>query len=217
VVTIDRPPVNAMNVELLAELGAALEALAADPPAAVVLAGREGCFSAGADLKAVPGYGPREHELMVRGINRMAIAAYGLGCPAVAALTGHAIAGGMVLALCFDYLVASSAGRYGLTEIKVGVPYPQAAIALVAAELTPAARRRLALRSRLTDAAECHALGVVDEVLEPGAVLGRAVELAGELAAMPADVYTATKRDLRRGPLAEMIAGAAREPLLASR
>src|SRR4051794_22761025 len=93
-VTADRPPVNAMDVQLLDEVVAAVEQLAADPPAAVVLAGRAGSFSAGLDLKAVPGYGAEERRSMVDGINRMALGVYGLPCPVVCAITGHAIAGG---------------------------------------------------------------------------------------------------------------------------
>src|ERR1700722_9696604 len=143
-VTVDRPPANAMDIALLEELSGALEELTADPPAAVVISGRPGCFSAGADLKVVPGYGPEEQRRMVRGINRMASLTYGLHCPVLAAVTGHAIAGGMVLALCADYRVAAIEGRYGLTEVKVGVPYPQAGRAVVRAELAPPAARMLA-------------------------------------------------------------------------
>ena len=120
VVAIDRPPANAMNVELLDELVARLEELAADSPSALVVAGREGFFSAGADLKAVPRYDAGDQRKMVSGINRMAILTYGLPCPVIGAITGHAIAGGLVFALCADYRIASDAGRYGLTEIKVG-------------------------------------------------------------------------------------------------
>ncbi|HEY2771576.1 MAG TPA: enoyl-CoA hydratase/isomerase family protein [Solirubrobacteraceae bacterium] len=215
VVRIDRPPANAMNVELLDELGETFEQLADSPPRALVVAGRDGFFSAGADLKAIPGHGPDERRAMVNGINRMALAAYGLSCPAVAAITGHAIAGGMVLALCFDIRIASDAGRYGLTEVQVGVPYPQAAIALVGAELAPPAARRLALGSKLTDAAQCLQLGVFDEVHAADGVTARALEVAEELAAMPGDVYARTKRDLRRAALAAMRDGAERDPLLA--
>jgi enoyl-CoA hydratase len=96
-VMLDRPPANAITVEVLGELVGALEQLAAEPPRAIVLAGREGFFSAGVDLKAVPGYGPAEQRQMVEGINGMAIATYGMPCPVVGALTGHAIAGGLVL------------------------------------------------------------------------------------------------------------------------
>ena len=215
VVTIDRPPANAMDIALLDEVAAALEALAPSPPGAVVLTGRPGCFSAGADLKAVPGYGPDERRAMVRGINRMAIAAYGLRCPMVAAVTGHAIAGGMVLALCADYRIAAREGRYGLTEVQVGVPYPQAALAVVRGELTPGAARSLALTGRLTDAEECARLGIFDEVLAPDRVLERAWEMAAELAALPVDTYVRTKLGLRAAELEAMPAAAESDPLLA--
>jgi enoyl-CoA hydratase len=215
VMTIDRPPANALNVELVEELVGVLEEIATAPPRALVVSGRPGFFSAGADLKAVPNHSPEQRRRMVSGINRIVLASYGLTCPAVAAVTGHAIAGGMVLALGFDVRVASREGRYGLTEIKVGVPYPQAAIRVVAAELAPHAARRLALGNELTDSSECLRLGVFDELVEPSQVVGRAIAIAGELAAMPADVYARTKLDLRRDALAAMREAAEADPLLA--
>jgi enoyl-CoA hydratase len=214
VLKADRPPANAMDVELLGEVVAAVGALAADPPAGVVLAGREGFFSAGADLKAVPGYGPAQQREMVHLINAMALGVYGLPCPVVAAVTGHAIAGGMVLALCADLRIASSEGRYGLTEVKVGVPYPQAAIGVVRAELPSPAARRLAFGNELHDAETCLRLGVFDEVVAPDAVVPRAIAVAESLAAMPADVYARTKRDLRGEALDAMRRAAAGDPLL---
>jgi enoyl-CoA hydratase len=214
VLTADRPPVNAMNLELLDELVTTVEQLAADVPAALVLAGRPGAFSAGLDLKAVPDYEPAEQRRMVEGINGMALGVYGLPCPVVCAITGHAIAGGFVLAVCGDHRVASSEGRYGLTEVKVGVPYPQGAIGVVRAELTPAAARILVLGNRLVDADECLRLGAFDEVVEPDSVVDRAVEVARELAELPADVYALTKAELRADTLDALRAAAAADPLL---
>ena len=214
VLTADRPPANAMNLELLDELVEAIEGVAADPPPALVLAGRPGFFSAGLDLKAVPGYGPAEQRRLVDGINRMALGAYALPCPVVCAITGHAIAGGFVLAVCGDHRVASTEGRYGLTEVKVGVPYPQAAIGVVRAELPAPAARVLALGNRLVDAAECLRLGAFDETVAPDAVLGRALEVARELATMPAEVYARTKGELRGATLATLRINAERDPLL---
>jgi enoyl-CoA hydratase len=214
-VEIDRPPANAMNLELLDELVESLERFAADPPRAIVLAGRDGFFSGGVDLKEVPGYGPGERQRMVTAINSMVLAGYAVRCPVVAATTGHAIAGGLVLALCADHRIASAAGRYGLTEIKVGVPYPQAALGVVCAELAPPAARRLALGSELTDADGCLRMGVFDEVLPAEKVVGRALEVAGRMAAFPPEVYARTKLDLRRTALAAMRDAVQSEPLLA--
>jgi enoyl-CoA hydratase len=153
---------------------------------------------------------------MVTGINAMALGTYELEFPVVAAITGHAIAGGMVLALCADIRVASGAGRYGLTEVQVGVPYPQAAIGVVRAELTPQAARVLALGSELTDAAECERLGAFDEVLDAEDVLARALHVAARLAKLPPEVYARTKRDLRAPALEQMRASIEDDPLLAA-
>jgi len=214
-VAVDRPPANAMDVALLGELVAAVEDVAAHPPAALVLAGRPGFFSAGADLKAVPSYGPDEQRAMVDGINAMALGVYGLPCPVVGAITGHAIAGGMVLAICTDLRVASSEGKYGLTEVRVGVPYPQAAIGVVEAELPAPARRLFAFGNALHDGHTCQRLGVFDEVVEPAEVLPRAQALARDLATMPGEVYARTKRDLRGATIERLRAAAADDPLLA--
>jgi enoyl-CoA hydratase len=215
ILTVDRPPANAMDTGLLRDVIEAVDQVAGDPPGALVMAGRPGFFSAGADLKLVPEYGPEEQRLMVEGINAMALGVYQLPCPVVGAITGHAIAGGLVLALCTDVRVASSGGRYGLTEVKVGVPYPQAAIGVVAAELPPHAARVLALGNELVGAAECVRLGVFDELVEPDAVLPRALELAAGLAAFPREVYARTKRELRAETTARLRAAAAEDPLLA--
>ena len=214
VLTADRPPANAMNLELLDELVEAIEGVAADPPPALVLAGRPGFFSAGLDLKAVPGYGAAEQRRLVDGINRMALGAYALPCPVVCAITGHAIAGGFVLAVCGDHRVASTEGRYGLTEVKVGVPYPQGAIGVVRAELTTGAARVLVLGNRLVDAGECVRMGAFDEAVAPDAVIDRAIEVAQELAALPANVYAGTKAELRGQTLAALRPAAAADPLL---
>ena len=214
--SVDRPPANAMDLALLRELVETIANVAQEPPRALVLAGRPGCFSAGADLKAVPNYGPAEQRQMVAGINAMALGIYELEFPVVGAITGHAIAGGMVLALCTDIRVAAGAGRYGLTEVQVGVPYPQAALGVVRAECTPQAARVLALGSELTDAAECERLGVFDEVLDAEDVVPRALHVAARLAALVPETYARTKRDLRAPALEQMRRAATEDPLLAN-
>jgi enoyl-CoA hydratase/carnithine racemase len=127
----------------------------------------------------------------------MCIAWYGFPRPVVCAVNGHAIAGGLVLALCADYRVAATEGRYGLTELRAGVPYPTMALEVVAAELAAPAARRLVLRADLVDAAALRELGAFDEVVPPDDVLDRALAVAEDLAALPASAYAATKRRLR--------------------
>ena len=214
VLSADRPPANALDLALLEEIVAAVQPFANDPPRALVLAGRPGFFSAGVDLKLAPTYEPEDRRRMVSAINAMALGVYELPCPVVGAITGHAVAGGLVLALCTDLRVASSAGRYGLTEVKVGIDYPQAAIGVVRAELAPHAARRLALGSELLGASECLHLGVFDELAEPDDVLPRALELATSLAAFPRETYARTKRELRAATATRLRAAAAEDPLL---
>jgi enoyl-CoA hydratase len=197
VVRVDRPPANAMDPALLEDAVVATEEVAALDPGAVVLTGRPGFFSAGADLKVVPTLDAKGQREMVEGINATFAAWYGFPRPVVCAVNGHAIAGGLVLALCGDYRVAASEGRYGLTELAAGVPYPTMALEVVARELTGAAARRLVLRADLVDAADLRDLGAFDEVVPPDDVLDRALTVAGELAALPAEAYASTKRRLR--------------------
>ncbi|HEY2603176.1 MAG TPA: enoyl-CoA hydratase/isomerase family protein [Thermoleophilaceae bacterium] len=196
-VRLDRPPANALNPQVLEEFEEARRALAAEPPGAVVITGRERFFSAGVDLKLVPTMGPDDQRAMVEGINRLVIGWYGFPRPVVAAVTGHAIAGGMVIALCADYRVGATEGKLGLTELRAGVPYPVGAISLVRAELAGPAARALALRAHLVEPEEALRLGLVDELAGPGEVLERACDVALEMARFGGDSYARTKLELR--------------------
>src|SRR3954449_4665442 len=150
-VRIDRPPANAMDLDLLRVANVAREELQASRPGAVVLTGRDGFFSAGVDLKAAPTLGPAEQREMVDGINRLFAGWYAFPRPVVCAVNGHAIAGGLILALCGDYRVCSTEGRIGLTELRAGIPFPAAAIVAVRRELTAQAARQLVLGADLID------------------------------------------------------------------
>jgi enoyl-CoA hydratase len=109
----------------------------------------------------------------------------------------------MILALCGDHRVAGPGGRFGLTEVRAGIPYPAIAMAVVRAELSAAAARELVLRGELFDATGARDRGLLDEVVEQDAVLDRALEVAGELAALPAQTYAYIKAQLRAPVIAE--------------
>ena len=197
-VRIDRPPANAMDLELLAEGHGVLGELTAAAPNAVVLTGREGFFSAGVDLKLAPTLDPSGQREMVEGINRLFAGWYGLPFPVVCAVNGHAIAGGLILALCGDHRVGVERGaKLGLTELKAGVGYPAVALAVVKAELAPPAARRLALRAHLVGPEEAERLGVLDELAPPEELLDRALDRAHELGALPPAAYARVKRQVR--------------------
>jgi enoyl-CoA hydratase len=204
VIHMDRPPANAMDPALVEEGARLLGELASDDPGAVVIAGRGGYFSAGLDLKVAPTLSPDEGRAFVDGVNRVFAAAYRYPGPLVCAVTGHAVAGGLILALCGDYRVGSTEGKLGLTELRVGVPYPGVAMAVVRGELAPPAVRRLVLRADLLDPPSALELGLVDEVVGADDVLPRALEVATELAALPKETYRLVKAQLRRDTLAEI-------------
>jgi enoyl-CoA hydratase len=208
VLTIDRPPVNALNRELVDGLVALLRSLTASPPAALVLAGRPGCFSAGLDLKEAIAYDAGERRQMATAYDDMVTLGYALPCPVVAAVTGHAIAGGLALALVADVRVAAAEGLYGLTEVRVGVPIPDASLALIEAELGSVAAREAILRAQTTGAGRWADLGVFDEITESEAVLEHARSAAAQLADHAPDVYRPTKAALRAATLATMRAAA---------
>jgi enoyl-CoA hydratase/carnithine racemase len=92
----------------------------------------------------------------------------------------------------------------GLTELRAGVPYPAVPMAIVRAELSPAAARVLALRAHLVDPEEALALGLVDELTASEDVLERALVVAGEMAELPSRAYWETKRELRGEAIAEI-------------
>lgn len=203
-VRVDRPPANALNPELLNEARGVADELTAAGPKAVVLTGRERFFSAGIDLKLVPTLDTAGQRAMVDGVNRLMAAWYSFPRPVVCAVNGHAIAGGMIIALCADYRVGSTQGKLGLTELRAGVPYPAVPLTIVRAELSHHAARVLALRAHLVDPDEALSLGLVDELAAPEDVLQRALVVAGEMAELPAKAYWDTKRELRREAIARI-------------
>jgi enoyl-CoA hydratase len=199
---IDRPPANAIELGCLREMEAALAAIERDAEArALVLTGTGACFSAGLDLKVVPTYGPDEQRETVLGIDRALARLYGLPIPTVAALNGHAVAGGLVFALACDPRIgARGAHRIGLTEARAGIPFPAVAMAIVRAELAPAAARRLTLAARNYGPEQALADGVLDELVEPEALRAGAGRRTG------------ARRDAARGLRAHQAAAARGDP-----
>jgi enoyl-CoA hydratase len=197
IVRIDRPPVNAIDPELAADGIALLEELSSVRDGAVVITGTGGSFCAGLDLKVAPTLDHDEQKSMRAAVNGLLGGWALFPRPLVTAVNGHAIAGGLILALCGDYRVVGPAGSFGLTEVNVGVPYPPAAMAIVRCELSPAAARRLALGGRLVDSRRACDEGLFDERVDEDALLDRAVEAARRLVPLAGPAYLATKRALR--------------------
>ena len=199
ILRLNRPPVNAINLEFAAELEGAFTDLTASKEAqAIVFTGTGSCFSAGLDLKLVPRYGLDQQRAMVGAINRTIAQLYACPLPVVGAVNGHAIAGGLVLALACDYRIGTTTScQLGLTEARAGIPFPAAAMAVVQAELAPAMARVMTLRAKNIGPEAALAGALLDELQLPERVLPTAIEVARDLASIPHDAYARIKRQLR--------------------
>jgi enoyl-CoA hydratase len=191
VLRMNHGPVNALDLELLAALPGAL-ADVADAPA-VVLTGTGRCFSAGVDLKRIVDGGPGYVAKFLPALSTAALALFDHPRPTVAAVNGHALAGGCVLAAACD-LRLMSAGTIGLTELAAGVPFPTVPLEIMRHAAGPAADA-MVLAAGTADAASA---GLVHEVVAPGDLLATAIRRAGRLAAAPAEVYALSKTQLHR-------------------
>jgi enoyl-CoA hydratase len=203
IMRIEHGPVNALDAELLSALGDSLEAVERSPAKAVVVTGTGAAFSAGADLLRLldegSGYVEKARPHADRVFERMFL----ISRPMVAAINGHAIAGGCVLALACDHRITVPGDhRVGLAELRVGVPFPVWALETVRFAVAPPQLQRLIYSGRLTTPEEALALGLVDEIVPADQLIDRSIEVARRLASIPAATFALTKRTLRE-PFAE--------------
>jgi enoyl-CoA hydratase/carnithine racemase len=196
--TLNRPEKrNALSIEMRFEIGSLLAELAEDDSVgALVVTGAGSAFCSGMDVSQFGGDLANRRRIVDSSI--AAFGAFGrFPKPAVAAVNGPAVAGGFALALLCDVRIAAPTARFGFGELPRGVP-PSYASARAA--LPAAVARELALTGRLVHSEEAVDLGVVSEVVEPEAVLGRALEVAGA-AAGPGGALTKRRILLERDHL----------------
>lgn len=200
VLSIAHGPVNVMDTVLLRHITETFTALAAEQPAAVVLTGVGRAFSAGVDLRSLLDGGADYLAEFLPALSEALHAVFTFGRPLVAAVNGHAIAGGCVLACCADLrLMATGKGQIGVREFKVGVPFPRVPLEIMVHAVGAKTAGRLVFGADTFTPPDALALGLVDEVVEPGELLERAVAAATELAtASPPDTFALTKAQLRR-------------------
>ncbi len=181
IVTIDRPSRrNAVDRVTAAALADAFRAFDADPDARVgVLAGAGETFCAGADLKAM------DNRIDPAGDGPMGPSRMVLGKPVIAAIAGHAVAGGLELALWCDLRVAEDDAVLGVFCRRWGVPLIDGGTIRLPRLIGMSRALDLILTGRAVDATEALAIGLVNRVVPRGASRAAAVELARTLAALP--------------------------------
>jgi enoyl-CoA hydratase/carnithine racemase len=207
VLRIERPRANALSVELLGELGAAVDALATDLPGAVVITGTDRVFSAGADVTE---FGGAARAAEVTGVFASVIAAIAaLPRATVAAIAGYALGGGLELALACDFRVVAEGARLGQPEILLGIIPGGGGTQRLARLIGPARAKDLVLTGRHVSAAEALGIGLADRVLPADGLMDGALEFASSLAGGATVAQGLAKRAIDEGlelPLADGLA-----------
>jgi enoyl-CoA hydratase len=203
VMRLDDGKANAMSLEFCEALTARFADLSSSR--AVVLTGTGHIFSAGVDLlRLSEGGAPYVHKFLPA-LCTMFAAVFSHAAPVVAAINGHAIAGGCVLACAADRrLMAREGGRIGVTELLVGVPFPPVAMEIMRDATAPQLFAEAILSGATFTPVEALARGWVHKVVEPPALLERAVEAANALAALPPKAFALSKRQIRQPALQRM-------------
>jgi enoyl-CoA hydratase len=217
VLTLDRPPVNALNSGFLEAIDQALVDMEGRADVrALVITGAGKTFSAGMDLKEVQAFTVADQTAMVDALGRVISRLYGFPKPVIAIVNGHAIAGGLLLVLATDVRIASVDALLGFAEARVGIRIPLAALAIIRGELSPSTQRRLLLGGKPVAAEAAERMGIVDEVVDPAAAMDRAAAVAEDFARIPRETFAAVKAQLRSESLEYMADVGARrlDPLL---
>ena len=205
VVGMSHGKVNALDIEFCDALATRVSELRNSDARAVVLTGHGKIFSAGVNLVRLSEGGADYIRQFLPVLHRLYDAVFFHPKPVIAAINGHAIAGGAVLACCADRrIMARESGRIGVTEILVGVSFPALAFEIVRFAVPPRYFPEFTLTGATyaTDAALQR--GWVDEVAEPDVLLGRALAVARELAMLSPPAFAQTKSQIRQ-PVAERL------------
>lgn len=200
-IRMDDGKANAINFDMIAGLNAALDKAEA-AARAIVLAGREGRFSGGFDLKAFASFGPGDTGRLLDAGASLLLRLYGGPLPVVAACTGHAIAMGVFILHACDTRVGS-AGDYklGANETINNMNLPVFALELSRARLNPQHMTKALVHAFIYDPAGAVEAGYLDLLAPPDQVIDQAVAIAGQLAMLPASAYDFNKRAVRKATL----------------
>ena len=193
VLRMDDGKVNVIDLEALTEI--AEQVRNAPSTDAIVITGNGRAFSAGVNLKRLMDENLDYTNTFLHALSDSILSVFLHPRPTVAAIDGHAIAGGFMLAAACD-LRLMSAGKTGMTELKVGVPIPSI-LREIARHSLGHYTQSMVLTGELIDATRAYDIGFIDAVVEPDRLLAEAITRAAALAAVPEVTYAITKRTLK--------------------
>jgi enoyl-CoA hydratase/carnithine racemase len=207
-ITLDRPPMNAINSQLQSGLAQAAAAVADDDQVrAVVLYGGEKVFAAGADIKEMTDATYADMATRSLRLQAALTAVARIGKPVVAAITGYALGGGLELALCADFRVAGENSKLGQPEILLGLIPGAGGTQRLPRLIGPARAKDIIFTGRFVGTAEALTIGLVDKVVPDADVYEAARELVARYASGPAVALRAAKQAIDDGLDADLDTG----------
>ena len=211
VLTMTHGKANALDSEFCEALARRFVDLRTAEAKAIVLTAQGGIFSAGVDLKRLSAGGADYVRAFLPSLHRLYDAVFFHPKPVVMAINGHAMAGGAVLSACGDRrIMARDAGRIGITEMLVGVPLPALAFEIVRFAVPPRYLSEFALTGATYPTEAALHTGWIDEVVEPGELMPRALAAARFYAGLSPQAFAQTKSQIRQAVSERMaLSGAA--------
>jgi enoyl-CoA hydratase/carnithine racemase len=198
VLKLDRGVTNPLNLALVLELSGILREVRDDSDArgVVLTSASDKFFSIGFDLPELIELGREDFKVFYRAFNRLSLDLYTFPKPTMAAVRGHAVAGGCILALCCDHrYVAEGHKLMGVNEVKLGVPVPYPGDCVLRSLVSPQNSREILLRGEFYEPDDLLRMGMVDEILPPEDVLPASIGIVRGLGALPAGPFQAIKRN----------------------
>lgn len=210
VVRMNTSKVNVQNAQFFGDLHAAFDRLERDfKDLPVVLTGQGNAFSAGIDFQAsfdIFGSGePDRIKEWYRAYRETNLRIFAYPRPTVAAVNGHAIAGGLITALVCDFRVAArTAARFGLNEVPIGIPMPAAYVEIIKYTLGERVAALTTLRGQLYDLEQAQALGFFHEVVQPEQLIATAIDYARCITPDCNVAYAMSKKALQDGVMRQI-------------
>ena len=218
VLTLAHGKANALDLELCEAIVVCFNELRATSERAVVLTGQGRMFSAGVDLPRLIDGGTDYVKRFLPALHQLYDTVFHHPKPLIAAVNGHAIAGGCVLACCADKRIAArDSGRMGVTELLVGVPFPAMAFEVMRFATAPQYFPEVILSGATFPTDEALKRGLLDEIAEPAGLMDRALAAAQALGALPPATFAMTKSQIRQPLVDRMASDGARVDALAEK